>query len=547
MEAFVRHFVNEPDRDTNGAERDRHDRRRVLAALAGTGLTAVAGCSAGSDPTPSTTDTPASTTDAEAPASTTTQSDTETTTTETGPSVRIETVAVESDPPRQFQSVPVSVTVTNAGGESFDGRVTATTGDADDEVGSVTIPPGESVTHTAEFEWRAVGDADLTVTVQRNDEQVTTATRTVTVRQYPADPVEVDGTTLTCGDGSAYYAGSTLSYVNNSPSNVEPENLNVSFTTLSNAGGTVCRLWAHAPFWADFQTVSEPYTYEEAWFDYLDEIVAAAKRHDVRLVLSMFNGNPAYGELTEDDLGTNVPQFVRWADDAETRNDFFDSDECMEMYKDWVQTLLTHENSITGLEYRNDPTIMMWELGNEIQKSPPKVGESIRPWIEEAGSFVKEIDDRTLLTTGSYGHQGRNAFVEEASADPIDVASVHYYPSPENYDVPDDRVTEILAETIRTTHEEIGKPLYVGEYNWGVSSDATTPLTERNDALGRLHDVMLDRDVAVSNLWTMVSWSRNDVGSPGNHQVYAASDEGTITELRRHAERMTEKSTSSSL
>ena len=36
-------------------------------------------------------------------------------------------------------------------------------------------------------------------------------------------------------------------------------------------------------------------------------------------------------------------------------------------YQDWVAHLLNRTNTITGIKYKDDPTIMSWELGNELQ------------------------------------------------------------------------------------------------------------------------------------------------------------------------------------
>lgn len=230
----------------------------------------------------------------------------------------------------------------------------------------------------------------------------------------------------------------------------------------------------------------------------------------------------------------NVPQFVRWADDAETRNDFFESEECMRLYKGWVKQLVTHENHLTGVGYRNDPTIAMWELGNEIQHSPPQVGESIRPWIEEAGAFVKQLDEQTLLTTGSYGHQGRNAFVDEAAADPIDVVSIHYYPGPEHYDLPEKEVVPTLKSTMQTVREETGKPLYVGEYNWGVGPEDSAPYTERAKWVSRLQGVMREGGVAATNFHTIADEER-PTSFHKRATVYAPDEQQTLERIATHA------------
>ena len=38
---------------------------------------------------------------------------------------------------------------------------------------------------------------------------------------------------------------------------------------------------------------------------------------------------------------------------------------CRDAFKDYVKAILTRRNSITGVLYKDDPTIMAWDLANE--------------------------------------------------------------------------------------------------------------------------------------------------------------------------------------
>lgn len=51
-------------------------------------------------------------------------------------------------------------------------------------------------------------------------------------------------------------------------------------------------------------------------------------------------------------------QFVQWAIPGETNPDtFFTDDRVKTLYKNYIQTFLTHVNSLTGVAYKDDPTI----------------------------------------------------------------------------------------------------------------------------------------------------------------------------------------------
>jgi hypothetical protein len=516
------------------------ERRRFLAALSAAATPLVAGCSGGDDGGEQPT--------SESTATATTRTETTETTTSGAPAVEFAEIAVSPSTVRQFQPATVEVTAQNDGGAAFEGDVVVQLDGSYLGSTSVDIGPGETTTASVEFTAGRVGDYPLTASAQTPDRS-THAQRTeqVSVAQYPEHEVAVDGTDLVCGDGTAYFGGTSLANAfapeHNRPSEAP---MAEAFETLSDLGVPSARIWGFAPSWADISSMPAPGEYDDAWFDFFDRVVVEAKKRDIRLFVPLINGNPAYGPITEDDLSVNVPQFVRWADDAETRNDFFDSEDCMRLFEGWVERLLTHENHLTGVEYRDDPTIAMWELGNEIQRSPPQVGQSIRPWIEQAGAFVKSLDDTTLLTTGSYGHQGRNAFVDEANADPIDVVSIHYYPGPEHYDMPESEVVPTLESTVQTVEEEIGKPLYVGEYNWGVGPEDSAPYTERTEWVGRLHQVMDDAGIAATNFHTVAVEERpTSFHKPAT--VYAPKEAGTLDEIRQHAQSLREQSDSACL
>ena len=75
----------------------------------------------------------------------------------------------------------------------------------------------------------------------------------------------------------------------------------------------------------------------------------------------------------------------------------FDTDAGLrENFKDWVNELLTRKNSITGQLYKDDPTIMAWELANEPRVADeyeranglPR-GKLLCDWVSEMSSYVK--------------------------------------------------------------------------------------------------------------------------------------------------------------
>ena len=52
-----------------------------------------------------------------------------------------------------------------------------------------------------------------------------------------------------------------------------------------------------------------------------------------------------------------------------TRADFFSSPACRQLYRGFFTALLSRVNTVTGVAYRDDPTIFGWELINEPRVS----------------------------------------------------------------------------------------------------------------------------------------------------------------------------------
>ncbi|XP_077251052.1 mannan endo-1,4-beta-mannosidase 2-like isoform X2 [Tasmannia lanceolata] len=110
------------------------------------------------------------------------------------------------------------------------------------------------------------------------------------------------------------------------------------------------------------------------------------------------------------------------------------------------KTVLTRKNTITGVEYRNDPTIFAWELINEPRCISDASGDTLQDWIEEMAGFVKSIDRNHLLTLGLEGFYGPKSpeklsvnpgewasvlgsdFIRNSKTSTIDFTSVHIYP-----------------------------------------------------------------------------------------------------------------------
>ena len=377
----------------------------------------------------------------------------------------------------------------------------------------------------------------------------------------PSSFLERDGTQLTLDGDPVYLFGTRPGYVinlNETKPDVQRtlfgDRVDQMLDQVVQMGGTLARVHAFQPFWGDETLQPEPGQYNETVMKQLDRIIEAARIRGLRLSLILINSKPAIhnADSIADKHGVNAHTYAYYADSAKEYDDFFTNSECKELYKQRVEAILTRENTITGVEYRNEPAIAMWELGNEIEWEEPWKHEdpTLRPWIEEMSSYIKSIDDNHLVTTGEFGWANRNNFVADHDPDGIDLCSIHYYPGPNGgYNLPDDpdkNHPELLEELIAVGQEQIGKPVYLGEYNWKVQEGAGPPHPTRNEELRIIHESINQMDISAAAFHALGLDSIENYPRAGA-TVYADEDEGSMTEFRRAAEQYHRKSADGTL
>ncbi|CAN4118300.1 unnamed protein product [Withania somnifera] len=139
-----------------------------------------------------------------------------------------------------------------------------------------------------------------------------------------------------------------------------------------------------------------------------------AKKYGVRLILSFVNQWNDFGGKS---------QYVRWARNAgsyiSSDDDFYTHPMLKTFYKNHIEKVVTRLNSITRVAYRDDPTIMAWELMNEPRDQADYSG---KPLI-----FVKSLDNKHLLEVGMEGFYVGTDFISNHLINEIDFATIHAY------------------------------------------------------------------------------------------------------------------------
>ena len=122
----------------------------------------------------------------------------------------------------------------------------------------------------------------------------------------------------------------------------------------------------------------KPGVYDEAVFQGLDYALAQARARGLRLIVCL------------EDYWLSVDRYVPWSPTAGSKTDFYTDWTIRRLYKSHLRTFVSRVNTVTGIRYREDPTIFAWDLMNEPRCTG--CGSELQGWAEEMSLYMKAID-----------------------------------------------------------------------------------------------------------------------------------------------------------
>lgn len=214
----------------------------------------------------------------------------------------------------------------------------------------------------------------------------------------------------------------------------------------------------------------------------LDYIIFKAGQLGIKLVIPLVNNWNDFG---------GMDQYVRWRASSETsgrqwfHDDFYTDPTIQKWYADWLAHVIGRVNTFTGIAYRDDPTIAMWELANEPRctgggaygRSESCTTETLTAWVDAMSTHIRNLDQNHLISVGDEGFyclpdgehwteqcgDGVDALAF-AQLPHIDVMSAHLYPEDWGTDVA--WGTEWISRHVNDARE-IGKASLIGEFGIG--------------------------------------------------------------------------------
>jgi mannan endo-1,4-beta-mannosidase len=327
----------------------------------------------------------------------------------------------------------------------------------------------------------------------------------------------------------------------------------------------VIRAWAFADGPATTMPLQpRPFVYDEAAFDSLDYAVWKAGQVGVRLVLTLVNNWPDYG---------GMQQYVKWFlnlpddsyGDAVNHDRFYTDARIRKCYQAYVRHVITRRNRYTGLRYRDDPTIMTFELANEPRNRSDKSGATVLGWVREMSAWIKHLAPRQLVAVGDEGFFGDATNSDYPYSDyegdhwlqflrlpHVDYGTFHLYPQGwgevSTSTVGLDPIT--WGRTWITRHlahaRKVGKPAVLEEYGLLVDASKDVPDEATRTNGYRQWTNTVERDEGAGDQFWLLT-SRIDDGSyypdyDGYRIIWRNDDTNTTNDaahlLAAHAKKM---------
>ncbi|KAK9839525.1 hypothetical protein WJX81_007392 [Elliptochloris bilobata] len=152
-----------------------------------------------------------------------------------------------------------------------------------------------------------------------------------------------------------------------------------------------------------------------------DLVLSEAAKNGIKVIFSLVNGDAYLGgpQWYYNQVVGNSQPGGHW-------ELFYTNPKIIAAYQSYAKTILTRKNTITGVLYKDDPTIMAVELANHPHTTTDLervfFGGDIAPgtlvnyWVSVNAAFIRAIDPHHMICTGDGGFM---ADVTAAPGDPV--------------------------------------------------------------------------------------------------------------------------------
>jgi mannan endo-1,4-beta-mannosidase len=408
-------------------------------------------------------------------------------------------------------------------------------------------------------------------------------------QKIPKDFISIDNTHFTLNGKSYYFLGTNFWYgmnLGSRGSGGNRERLIRELDSLSSIGVNNLRICAGSEGpdtepWRMLPSLQpSPGKYNPEVIDGLDFLLNEMKKRNMKAIMCLNNFWPWSGGMGQYLVWAGAAASIPypppqpggdWKKYPEFVATFYSNQKAMALFDKHITFLVTRKNPYSDIDYKNDPTIMAWELANE----PRGVNnmEAFYHWIDNTAAHIKKLDSNHLVTTGSEGKTSDQKssgtdLEKDHSSSNIDYATIHIWIqnwewyNPANatvtYPIALKKALNYMEEHIEIA-KKLKKPLVLEEFGISRDRDSHDPVsstTIRDKYYARIfeevynHANMKDSELAGVNFWAWAGegrprspkayWKLNDdfIGDPphetqGWYSVYN-TDTSTISIIKKY-------------
>jgi len=221
-----------------------------------------------------------------------------------------------------------------------------------------------------------------------------------------------------------------------------------------------------------------PGEFNEEGFETLDMVLEVARAKNVRLIIPLVNNWKWWG---------GVAEYAAFR--GKGRDAFWTDPQLIEDFKETVRFVLERVNTRTGIAYKNDPTILAWETGNELHCP--------HEWTHQIAAFMKELDSNHLVVDGRQEQVLRQDSIDDPY---IDLVKTHHYETDPRQMIAHIRQSAAMARG-RTSY-------HVGEFGFLTTAGMTAVM-----------DTIIAEGLAGGLVWSLRSHNR-DGGFYWHHEPH---------------------------
>ena len=235
--------------------------------------------------------------------------------------------------------------------------------------------------------------------------------------------------------------------------------------SIQQLGGRVARTYVLSVGSSDSELprhVTGPGEFSEELFVALDQALAQAARHDVRLIIPLVDQWWWWGGIADYAGFRGQEEAAFWTDEQVIAD-----------FEETIRYVVGRVNTVTGVPYVDDPALLAWETGNEL--AAPTA------WTARITALLKDLDPNHLVVDGHYG------IAPESLDDPnVDIVSDHFYWPPPYWD------DYAAAAAAGQATAEGSRPFLIGEYGF-----VETP------RVAELLDTVIEGGITGALIWSL--------------------------------------------